>query len=325
MIQDTTIAQLKERVLQGGLINQEEAQELIKTTDIEGLCEAANAIRQKFSGNEMDLCTITNAKSGKCSENCKWCAQSAFFKTKVEEYDLIDRDVAMEQARANAAYGVNKFSLVTSGRRLTSKNLEKVCGIYKDIDQEMDIHLCASMGLLDEAQLKQLADSGVKHYHCNLETAPSFFPNLCTSHSIEEKMITLRNAQKAGLDVCSGGIIGMGESMAQRVEMAFALRDLDVKSIPLNILNPIEGTPLQGSAPLSDEEILMTFAIFRFINPDANIRFAGGRNKIRHLQDRLLNAGVSAALVGDLLTTIGTNVEEDIRDFRAAGFTAGKE
>ncbi|MFA8300858.1 MAG: biotin synthase BioB [Hyphomicrobiales bacterium] len=318
------VDQLFNSIIDGRSLTNEEALKLLAINDKELIYDAANKIRAHFSGKKFDLCTITNAKSGKCQENCKWCAQSAFHKTNVEVYDLIDEKTALEQARQNAQYGVNKFSLVTSGRRITSKNLEKVCGIYKSIGSKTDLSLCASMGLLDEGQLKSLKEAGVKHYHCNLETAPSFFPNLCTSHSIEEKIKTIQLAQKVGLEVCSGGIIGMGESMEQRIELAFTLKEIGVKSIPINILNPIEGTPLQGMDSLSDEDILMTFALFRFINPDANIRFAGGRNKIRHLQERLLKSGVNAALVGDLLTTIGTNVKEDLRDFSQAGFSVGK-
>ncbi|MFA8449737.1 MAG: biotin synthase BioB [Bacteroidales bacterium] len=320
MLENKWLEAMLQKVFNGDCIDFDEANKLLSIEEKEEFYWAANEIRSKFLGEKIDLCTISNAKSGKCSENCKWCAQSASYNTHSEEYDLIAEEQALSQARKNAEYGVHKFSLVTSGKRLSQKNLERVCNIYKKIEGELSIGLCASMGLMSREDLQKLKDSGVKHYHCNLETAPSFFPNLCTSHTIEQKIQTLKWAQEIGLKVCSGGIIGMGESMAQRVEMAFALRELKVKSIPLNILNPIQGTPLEKTPSLSDEEIMDTFAIFRFINPQANIRFAGGRNKIKHLQERLLKAGVSAALVGDLLTTVGTNVSEDVCDFQKAGF-----
>jgi biotin synthase len=220
----------------------------------------------------------------------------------------------------NRQKGVERFSLVTSGRALSNSNVKKACSIYRAISQKSDIHLCASMGLLSFDALQQLKSAGVEHYHCNIETSPSLFSSLCTTHTFEEKVNTIKAAREAGLLICSGGIIGMGETMEQRIEMAIALQQLEVNSIPINILNPIEGTPLSGNQMLSDEEILTTIALFRFINPRAHIRFAGGRNLIAHIQSKALRAGVSAALVGDYLTTIGTNIDEDKVLFQSAGF-----
>jgi biotin synthase len=314
------IQAIKERVLAGGAITQEEALQLINYSNKEELYEAANEIRLHFKGNEMEMCSILNAKSGKCTQDCKWCSQSMFHKTNVEEYELVDLKLAEKQAKENAEKGVHKFSLVTSGRAISNKNLDELCSVYKNIQKDTPIHLCASMGLLNRSQLEKLKDSGVEHYHCNIETAPSFFKNVVSSHSIEEKFRTIRYAQELGMGVCSGGIIGMGETMEQRVEMAFTLNELNVESIPINILTPVEGTEMEGYKPLSDEEVLTTFALFRFINPTANIRLAGGRNLIAHIQDKALKSGVSAALVGDYLTTIGTNINEDKEIFKNAGF-----
>ncbi|MCG8578431.1 MAG: biotin synthase BioB [Bacteroidales bacterium] len=319
------IQEIKKRILNGGAVKLDEALKLVSLDNKEDLYVAANEIRQHFMGDKMDTCSILNARSGRCSEDCKWCAQSAFHKTKVDEYELVDMKVAEEQAMENASQGVNKFSLVTSGRALSNRNLKELCGVYKKIGQQSNISLCASMGLLKREQLEKLVEVGVKHYHCNIETAPSFFSELCSTHTMEEKITTIKQAQELGMGVCSGGIIGMGESMEQRIEMAFTLRDLNILSIPINILMKVEGTKIGDVSPLTDEEVLTTFALFRLINPKANIRLAGGRQLIAHIQDRVLKSGVSAALVGDYLTTVGTNIAQDKEIFKNAGFSIDKE
>lgn len=224
-------------------------------------------------------------------------------------------------AQHNASKGVRRFSLVTSGRAMTDGEIEKSCAIFNEIGRNTDMALCASMGLLTKPQLRRLYECGVKRYHCNLETAPSFFRELCTTHTTEDKIRTIRGAQEVGMEVCSGGIIGMGESLAQRIELAITLRELGVKSIPLNVLNPIKGTRLEGTAPLSDEEMLRSFAIFRIVCPDAHIRFAGGRLLFKHLERRLLHGGVSASIVGDMLTTSGSAIDRDKALFAGEGFS----
>lgn len=316
------IEKLKERVLSGGKLTYDEAVELTKVKDKDALYAAANEIREKFCGNTMDLCSITNAKSGKCPQNCKWCSQSRHYSTNVEEYEIVDEKEAVNEALKNAKKGVKRHSLVTSGRRVYDKTLDNLIPIYKKIKEKTDISLCASMGLIDKSQLKRLRDEvGIEHYHCNLETAPSFFPEVVTSHTQEEKILTIKAAKELDIKICSGGIIGMGESMEQRVELAVTLRDLDVQSIPLNLLTPVEGTPLENAKPLTEEEVLTTIAVFRFLNPKANLRFAGGRIQIKEYQDKALKAGISAALTGDYLTTTGSDINDDLRDFKKAGFS----
>jgi len=310
---------LKQRVLDGGHITLEEAQALSETSEKEALYAAADAIRARFSGRVVDMCSIINAKSGRCSEDCKWCSQSRHFKTGVQEYPLISAEEGIKAAQENARHGVKHFSLVTSGRALKPKQIDEACKIFEAIGKETPIKLCASMGLLRTPELQKLKDAGVGRYHCNIETAASHFPSLCTTHTFEEKQRTIREAQALGMKICSGGIFGMGETMAQRIEMAFSLREMNIDSIPINVLNPIEGTPMQGSLPLSDDEILVTIALFRFINPTAHLRFAGGRSLIFHIQEKALAAGVSAALVGDYLTTLGAGVEKDKELFRKLG------
>lgn len=314
------IENLKKRVLDGGQISREEAVMLVNTVDKQALYAAAGEIRDKCAGRKFDTCSIINARSGRCSENCKWCAQSVVFKTNIEEYELIDEQTCLQMARLNDEYGVDKFSFVTSGRALSDRNIDRICEYAHQIKQSSGLSLCASMGLLSKAQLQRLADAGITRYHCNLETSPRFFPSLCSTHTIAQKIETIKAAQEVGMEVCSGGIIGMGETMEDRIDLALVLRELGVKSIPVNILNPIPGTPLEGKQPLTDEEILTTIAVFRFIHPDAYLRFAGGRMLIAHIETEAIRAGINAAIVGDLLTTVGSRVLEDMEKVKAMGF-----
>lgn len=318
---DKKIDIIKERVLNGGVLSKDEAMSMVMTDHQEALYNAANEIREKELGNVFDVCSIENAKSGACSEDCKWCSQSAHNQSEVEVYEMVDSKLAVEMAKKNENYGVKRYSLVTSGRGVSNKNLKALIGVYEDIKKESDISLCASMGLLRKDQLQDLKNVGVEHYHCNLESSRRFFPEVCTSHTYDEKIETIKMAQSLGMKICSGGIIGMGEHMEDRIDLAFELAKLGVQSIPLNILNPVEGTPLSKNAALSEKEVLSTISIFRFINPKANIRFAGGRNMMKGYQDKALKAGISAAVVGDLLTTTGSSgVTEDLKNFRNAGF-----
>jgi biotin synthase len=316
------IHSIKNEVLAGRSISYAEGVELLNSSSPEELYAAADEIREHFIGRKFDMCSIQNAKSGRCSEDCKWCSQSAHFKTGVEEYDLINPQLALDVARMNASQGINRYSLVTSGRALDDKRLDALCDIYREVKKETKLHVCASMGLLNKSQLEKLQQAGIEHYHCNLETAPSFFSKVCSTHTIKEKLQTINWAKELGIGICSGGILGMGESPEQRVELAIALQQAGADSIPVNILNPIEGTALQGAEKLTDEEVLRAIAVFRFANPKAHIRFAGGRNQLsKEAQIKALRCGVSAALVGDYLTTLGTKVAEDKEMFAAAGFS----
>lgn len=316
------IEELKKKVIQRGEISREEALWLSQVKDKGKLYQTAGEIRDKRCGKYFDTCSIINARSGRCSENCKWCAQSAVFKTRVTEYELIDEFSCLELASRNAEYGVSKFSFVTSGRALSDRNIGRLCEYAQKIRQQIpSLHLCASMGLLNKAQLIKLKEAGILRYHCNLETSPDYFSTLCSSHTMADKIATIEAAREIGMEVCSGGIIGMGESMEDRIDLALKLRELEIKSIPVNILNPIPGTPLEGMSPLSDEEILTTVAVFRFIHPEAYLRFAGGRLLIRHIEEEAIRAGINAAIAGDMLTTSGSKVKEDMEKVKALGFT----
>lgn len=313
------ITKLKERIIEGGTITRGEVLALSNTPDKEALYRAADQIRAHFRGPIIHTCSILNAQSGRCSEDCQWCSQSRHFKTDVPEYALISAAAGIERALENSRQGIDSFSLVTSGRALKPKQVEAACAIYRTIRQHTSIRLCASMGLLRKAELQKLREAGVERFHCNIETAPSLFSRLCSTHSFADKLRTLHEAREAGLKVCSGGIFGMGESMAQRIEMAFVLRELEVDSIPINILNPIPGTPLQENAPLKEDEILVSLALFRFINPTAQLRLAGGRQLIVPFQEKALSCGICSVMVGDYLTTLGMSIKDDKNMFRRLG------
>jgi len=311
---------LKIRVIEGGEISFEEATALAAFEDKDVVYAAANDIRQHYTGNSFDTCSITNAKSGACPQNCSWCSQSAHHKTKVDVYGLISYEEAQKEASYNAAYGVDRYSLVTSGRALSKTNMKKVCEIYQKLGENTPISLCASHGLITKEDLQDLKVAGVTTYHCNLETSRTHFAKVCSTHTYDDKLETINAANEVGMKLCSGGIIGLGENMEDRIQLAFELKKVNAYSIPLNLLQPMEGTPLQVSELPSEDEILTTFALFRFINPKSRIRFAAGRMQIKHIQEKALKTGINGALVGDLLTTIGSNIEEDMVNFKAAGF-----
>lgn len=317
---DSTLPRLMEEIVAGRRLSYEEALELLEGSCSDGLLWLGNKLRETFKGNKFDTCSILNARSGRCSEDCKWCSQSAHHRSEVDIYPLVSKEQALKAAKHNAERGIRRFSLVTSGRTMNSSAIERSAEMYRAIGDEYNIELCASMGLLNREQLQSLYDSGVRRYHCNLETAPSFFPNLCSTHTIEEKIATIKHAQEMGMEVCSGGILGMGESMEHRVELAITLRELGIRSIPLNLLNPIEGTKLENQPLLEDDEVLRSVAIFRILNPDADIRLAGGRILYKHLERSLLRGGVSASIMGDMLTTSGAKIDEDRELFLSEGF-----
>ena len=315
------ISELRDRVLAGGEVSFEEALKLAEEENREELYEAAEAITKHFGKPEFNPCSIINARAGKCSENCKWCAQSGHYHTDSDVHGIISAEKVLDQAKYDEKKGVKRFSMVTSGRAVKGDALKKICDNYRALSKETNMFLCGSLGLLDKEELEQVWEAGVRRFHCNLETAPSYFGELCTTHTIEDKIKTLKAAKEIGFQICSGGIIGMGETRAQRIELAEKLREINPDSIPINILQPIKGTPLADTPLIDDEEILLTVAIFRFMHPKVELRFAGGRARLSHdTRLKALKIGINSAVVGDLLTTVGSAIDEDKALAEEAGY-----
>jgi biotin synthase len=315
---DTTES-YEQRVIAGEQLGKQDALCLAEQP-LEPLCAAANRIRAHFCGNRFDICTIINAKSGKCSENCKFCAQSAFYHTAAESYPLMQQEEITARAKSDCKRGVLRFAMVTSGRCLNDDEVDQACAAARRIRSECEIHVCASMGLLTQEQYARLHAAGVDRIHNNLETSPNFFPSVCTTHTTEDKKAAIRAAQAAGMCVCSGGILGLGETMEDRIDLALSVRELGAKSMPVNVLNPIPGTPFAKNPRLTMDEIRTAIAVFRFLLPDAAIRLAGGRGLMPDHGRLCFQSGANAAISGDMLTTTGYTIESDLAMLRELGF-----
>jgi biotin synthase len=287
---------------------------------------AASEIREQFKGRKIILCSITNAKSGRCSEDCQFCAQSSYFETDIKSYPLKSAAQIIGEAADAARDGAEFFGIVTSGKSIKSK--KEWTEIFKAIEEiaGTGIRPCASLGIIDGAKAKELRSAGLFRYHHNLETARSFFKNICTTHDYEEDVATIRAAKAAGLSVCAGALIGMGEGITHRIELAATLSDLDCDSVPINILNPIKGTPLGHLHPLPPLEILMTIAVFRFMLPDKDIKLCGGKEKnLRQLLPLGIIAGANSLMTGNYLTTVGRESKLDYEMIADLGLVATRE
>ena len=316
-----TASSVADRIIEGGEVTPAEMVQLLATARKEDLFEAAHRVTEAFKPTNFDFCAILNARCGWCSENCRWCAQSAHWKTDCDVWGMKTVEECLAAARAAESNGAVRFGIVTSGRTLSAEDVDTVCAAVRRIRAETSISCCASLGLLTEADLAKLKAAGLQRFHCNLETAPSRFAKLCTTHTTAEKVSTLRAAKKLGLQICCGGILGMGETPAELVEFAFALKEIEPDSIPVNILHPIPGTPLGESPVLSAEEVLTGVAVLRLVNPRTPLRFAGGR---RDMSDetaaRAIYVGISAGIAGPLLTTPGADFADDRQLALNAGY-----
>ncbi len=314
------VRQLKEKVMSEEWIGKEEALQLA-AAPLKELTEAADEIRRRYCGDTFDICTIINGKSGKCSEDCKFCAQSSRYHTGLKDtYPLLGTEELLEEAKYNADRGVLRYSIVTSGRCLSDREVERLCDSIRKIKEETDIRICVSPGLLQEEQFRQLKEAGADRVHCNLESSERYFLQVCTTHTYEEKTAAIQAAKRVGLSVCSGGILGLGESVEDRIDMVLTARKLGVRSIPVNVLNPIPGTPYEKNPVLSGEEILRCTAVFRFLIPDGLIRLAGGRGLMEDKGKKCFQSGANAAISGDMLTTAGITVESDMEMIRSLGY-----
>jgi biotin synthase len=290
------------------------------------LFHSACRIRDQFNGREIKLCAIVNAKSGRCPEDCSFCAQSAHHKTRIETYPLMAPKQVLERARKAAGIGAKHFSIVTSGTTIEGKDLKRVVETLLLLKKETELYLCGSLGIITRKTADCLKESGLSRYHHNLETAPSYFSQICTTHLYEEDLNTLKHAKEAGLEVCSGGIFGLGESPEQRLELAYTLKQAGINSVALNFLNPVPGTPLQKTEPLRPLEILKSVALFRFILPRKDIRICGGREYgLRDLHPLVLWAGANGIMIGDYLTTKGRDYRADLQMIHDLGLESAGE
>ena len=294
---------LADEIIAGRRISRQDDLNMFLTCSLKELCEGADRIREHFIGDKVDLCSIINGRSGKCPEDCKYCAQSAHNHTKCEIYDFLPEEKIVDACKLNESEGVDRFSIVTAGRALSGEEFEKAIHAYETMHAECKIDLCASMGFLNAEQLHRLHEAGVTSYHHNIETSRRNFPNICTTHTYEQKIETLKLVKEEGMCACSGGIIGMSEAWEDRLDMAISLAELGIDSIPINALMPIEGTPLENQPQLTEDEILRTIAFFRYINPEANIRLAAGRALLTNDGELAFQSGASATITGNMLTT----------------------
>ncbi len=316
----TIVEALKQKVFSQKQLNKEDALQL-GTVPLTELCEAADEIRSHFCGKAFDMCAIVNGKCGRCSEDCKYCAQSAHYQTAcVESYPLLSTAELVARAKHDAGQGVLRYSIVTSGKRLSDEEVTQVCESIRAIRREAGIQVCISFGLLGESQFARLKAAGASRVHCNLEASARYFPEVCTTHTWQEKVETLKAAKRAGLGICSGGIMGLGETMEDRIDMVLAVRELGVKSVPVNLLNPIPGTPYAHNAILTNDELCRIVAIFRFLIPDGSIRLAGGRGLLEDKGKKCFQSGANAAISGDMLTTAGYSVETDMALLTGLGY-----
>lgn len=311
--------QLAQEIINGKPITVEQAKALISTRDEDTfeLLAAANLLRKTYKGNKVKLCAIVNAKSGKCSENCSFCAQSAHHQTKAKNYPLLSQEEITKAAKsAEENMQATCFSIVTSGKSTKSQQeVETISHALKTINKDTNLNRCVSLGTLTLEEIKNLKANGLKRLHHNLESAESFFKNICTTHSFKERLQTIKLAKQAGLEVCSGGIFGLGESLEQRLELGFTLRELEVESVPINILNPIPGTPAaENYQPMTPLEALRLVATYRFILPQADLGIFGGRERaLGDLQPLMFIAGANVTLVGDYLITKGQPAAKDLK------------
>ncbi len=278
------------------------------------LTTQANKIRHDFLGNKLELCSILNAKSGSCKEDCKFCAQAYKYQLDTPVYLLKSKQEIIAAATRAKAIGAERFGIVTSGNRLTSRELETVIAAIREIKKNLDIGICASLGALTRADLRKLKAAGLTRYHHNLETSPNFYPQIVSTHTFEERVDTVKAAKQAGLEVCSGGIIGMGETWQDRLALAYLLKGLNVDSVPINFLIPIKGTPLAKLKPISFEDALRVLAIFRIILKDKTIKIAAGRETVlKDMQAQGFMAGANGMIIGGYLTVQGQELNQDYK------------
>lgn len=315
------IKQYQKKVLDGGLLTKKEALELAEEP-LEELCRAADEIRRHFCGNAFDICAVISAKGGPCSEDCKFCSQSGKNPSckEVPQFPLLSTEELMEDAKQKDKQGIMAYCIVSSGKVLPMEDVDKLCESLRQLGKTTKLRLCGSLGLLDKERLEKLRDAGLEMVHNNLESSESHFQKMCSTHTYGEKKATIQAAQDAGLQVCSGGLFGIGETMEDRIELAIQERELGVTSIPVNMLDPVPGTPFENTQPLRVDDTRRTVALFRFLLPKAFIRLAAGREYLEDKGKSCFLSGANAAISGDFLTTMGISIETDFQMLREIGY-----
>ena len=322
-MQKELIDDMIEIALKGQSISSDKALQLESFTheELDYLFIGTDRIRDKFKGEDVKICSIVNAKSGRCVEDCSFCAQSSSFQTDAPETKLMSVDEMVAAAKEAEAFGANEFSIVASGTKMDDrKELDKVIAAVRRIKAETKLETCCSLGLMELDDLKELKAAGLDRCHHNLETAASFFNNIVTTHTYEDEVKAVQNAKEAGLQVCVGGIFGMGETFAQRVELAFSIRDLGTQSLPINFLKPIDGTGLDHLETIEYYDALKTIALLRLVLPKIDLFVCGGREEVMtDKQEQLFSAGANGILGGNYLTTKGQDPKRDIEMIKSLG------
>lgn len=315
------IKQFQKKVLDGGLLSKEEIMQ-IADAPLEELCMAADEIRRHFCGNAFDICAVISAKGGPCSEDCKFCSQSGKNPSckEVPQFPFLPTENLVEDATQKDKQGIMAYGIVSSGRVLPAQDVDRLCASLKELRQKTKLRLCGSLGLLGRDSLEKLREAGLDMVHNNLESSESHFQKMCSTHTYEDKKNTIRSAQVAGMQVCSGGLFGIGETMEDRIELALHERELGVRYIPINMLDPVPGTPFEKEKPLSIDDMRRIVAVFRFILPDAFLRLAAGREYLEDKGRSCFLSGANAAISGDFLTTMGISIETDLRMLREIGY-----
>lgn len=311
------------KVLAGDSITFEEAEQLLATNDVTALADCANTITRTFNGDTVDVEALINAKSGRCPEDCSFCAQSSFYDTGITKYPLLPKETLVENAKKAKESGATSFCLVCAYRDPPEKDFQQICETISEIRSKVDIEVNVSLGFMTPARARRLKELGVKRYNHNLEAAESYFSKICTTHDFADRVETAKIVKQAGLELCSGGIIGMGESSKERLELAFSLASLRPEEVPINILIGREGTPMAGFEPIEPLEAIKTIAVWRFIMPKTILKIAGGREVHLKDKDRLaLKAGANGIITGGYLTTGGNAPNKDIAMIKEIGLKA---
>lgn len=319
------IRSVGEKVLRGGTITREEARELMALTEPEDILELgswAARVRVKYTGKSCQLCALVNAKAGECAENCRYCSQSGHYQTGITTYPLMNPLAILERAKQAEAFGATRFCIVTATRGLSDRDLPAITEAVRLVREQTSLAPECSLGFVTDEQLAVLKEAGMTRYNHNLETCESNFPNICTTHTYQDRVNTLTQLKRQGMERCAGGILGLGETPEGRLDLAFALAELGVECVPVNVINPRPGTPLEGqAAPPAPLEVIKTVAIFRLILPWAVIELAGGREaNVRDLQSLALLCGANGLIIGSYLTTIGRQPSEDLQLVQDLGF-----